>query len=106
MKYWLYLIAKMAVAALVMCGLQAILVYKQPHAVFLHDMLYTFMTLWLWLIGAGMFYLVLWDQRRRCRTCLRRLIMPIATGSWGHLVIYGRPKTELICPFGHGTLRI
>ncbi|MBV9940448.1 MAG: hypothetical protein JO150_18250 [Acidobacteriaceae bacterium] len=60
----------------------------------------------IWLVGMGLTYLALWDQRRRCRTCLRKLIMPIKTGSWGNVVMLGRPTTEMICPFGHGTLYI
>jgi hypothetical protein len=32
--------------------------------------------------------------------------MPIATGSWSNMLTFGRPKTEWICPYGHGTLRI
>lgn len=121
MKYWLYLVAKLAVAAGIVLGLQAILVYNYPSPkmdpnqvadfgppppLFLHDMLYTFLTLGIWLIAAGLLSLILHDQRRRCRTCLRRLIMPLNSGSWGHLVTFGRPRTELICPFGHGTLSI
>ncbi len=121
MKYWLYLVAKLAIAAGIVYGLQAALAWKypKPHIdprqlgdfgppppLFLHDMLYTFLTLGIWLIGAGLLSLILRDQRRRCRTCLRRLIMPVNSGSWGHLVTFGPPRTELICPFGHGTLSI
>ncbi len=118
MKYWLYLIAKLAIAAGLVCSLQVALTYfypvpppprpdfGPPPPLFLHDMLFTFATLGVWLIAAGLISLILWDQRRRCRTCLRRLIMPVASGSWGHLVTFGRPKIELICPFGHGTLSI
>jgi hypothetical protein len=118
MKYWLYLIAKLIVGAGAACGLQATLVhfypapapplarFGPPPPLFLHDMLFTFATLGVWLIGVGLFFLAIWDQKRRCRTCLRQLIMPLAKGSWGNMVIFGRPKTEWICPFGHGTLSI
>ena len=121
MKYWLYLLAKLAVAAGVLFGVQAILIasypvpkvdpklvakYGPPQPLFLHDMLFTFLVFGIWLFGAGLLSLILRDQRRRCRTCLRPLIMPINSGSWGHLVTFGRPRTELICPFGHGTLSI
>jgi hypothetical protein len=142
MKYWLYLVAKLATAAGVVYGLQSVLLYfysdpplpiaefgplpptfrdgllaffpmdrvnvvpGAPDPLLLHDMLFTFAIFGLWLIGAGLLSLSLWDQRRRCRTCLRLLIMPIASGSWGNMVIFGRPRTELICPFGHGTLSI
>jgi len=118
MKYWLYLAGKLLVAGAAMCALQAelILHYPKPpqplprfgpaQPVFIHDMLFTFLTLGVWLFGAGLLYVVVWDQKRRCRTCLRRLIMPVASGSWGNMVIFGRPRTEWICPYGHGTLSI
>ena len=118
MKYWLYLFAKLAVAIGVALLLQVILAgtyptpaplpkrFGPPPALFLHDMLFTFGTLFVWLTGTGLVYLALWDQRRRCRTCLRQLIMPLKTGSWGHMVLIGRPQTEMICPYGHGTLSI
>jgi hypothetical protein len=118
MKYWLYLVAKLLIVVGAACGLQATLVYVYPAPtpplarfgpappLFMHDMLFTFATLGVWLIGVGLFFLAIWDQKRRCRTCLRRLIMPVAKGSWANMVIFGRPKTEWICPFGHGTLSI
>jgi hypothetical protein len=113
LRYWLYLLAKLIVVIAVAWVLQLALVhYYAKHdagpssQLFLHDMLFTFATLGVWLVGAGLLYLAVWDQRRRCRTCLRRLIMPLKTGSWGHMVLLGRPTTEMICPFGHGTLYI
>lgn len=118
MRYWLYLLAKLLLGAGLVYVLQTALVFfypvpppplprfGPPPPLFLHDMLFTFATLGVWLIGAGLFSAILWDQRRRCRTCLRRLIMPVRSGSWGHMVTFGRPKTEFICPFGHGTLSI
>jgi hypothetical protein len=113
LKYWLYLFAKLVAVFAIACSLQWALVhYYTKHTglpspqLFLRDMLFTFGTLGVWLVGAGLLSLALWDQRRRCRTCLRRLIMPLKTGSWGHIVLLGRPTTEMICPFGHGTLYI
>jgi hypothetical protein len=118
MKYWLYLLAKLAVAVGAAFVLQAIWVgiYPTPPPLpkrfgpapplFLHDMLFTFGTLGIWLVGSGLVYVALWDQRRRCRNCLSKLIMPLKTGSWGHLVLIGRPQTQMICRFGHGTLSI
>jgi hypothetical protein len=118
MKYWLYLAAKLLLGAGAMWGLETALVFFYPQSppplprfgppppLFLHDMLFTFLMLGVWLIGAGMLFAILWDQRRRCRTCLHRLIMPLRKGSWGNMVIRGRPQTEWICPFGHGTLSI
>ena len=57
------------------------------------------------LCGAGMLYLIVHDQRYRCRVCLRRLRMPVETGSRGFMLQMGRPRTEYICPYGHGTLK-
>lgn len=115
MKYWLYLAAKLLVAFGVFYGLLYLAAYLLPvppkprygvEPPVLHDMPVTFAVLFDFLIGAGLVYLAIWDQRRRCRTCLRRLIMPISTGSWSNMLVFGRPKDEWICPYGHGTLRI
>lgn len=118
MKYWLYLAAKLLVGAGAVLGLEAAVIALYPTqapplakfgpapSLFLHDMLFTFLTMGVWLIAAGLTFAIIWDQKRRCRTCLRRLVMPINTGSWGNMVIFGRPRTEWICPFGHGTLTI
>ncbi len=118
MKYWLYLVAKLAVVLGVAWGLQACLQhlyptpepplarFGPPPPLFLHDMLFTFCVMAIWLFTSGLIYLAYWDQRRRCRSCLRQLIMPLKRGSWGHMVLIGRPTTQMICPFGHGTLSI
>lgn len=69
--------------------------------------------LYIFLLGVwfqfsfGLLYLAVWDQRYRCRTCLRRLRMPVETGSWGgYMLQMGRPQLEYICPYGHGTLNV
>ena len=72
---------------------------------FLHDPAYTFLVLAFWHLTRRRLVLIVLDQRRRCRTCLRKLVMPMRTGSWGRTLL-GRPRTERICPYGHGTLTI
>jgi len=57
------------------------------------------------LLSSGAVYLCILDQRYRCRVCLRRLRMPIETGSWSSMLQFGRPRIEYICPYGHGTLK-
>lgn len=64
------------------------------------------LALMVWFIlAAGTFYLIVRDQRYRCRVCLRRLRMPVETGSRGFMLQLGRPRVEYICPYGHGTLK-
>lgn len=118
MKYWLYFTAKVVAAMGAVSALQTVLKYLYPahrgtqymdpvRLLFSKTTWFTLAMLGAtWLIGAGLVYLAVWDQRRRCRTCLKKLVMPLKTGSWGNIVMLGRPTTELICPFGHGTLYI
>ena len=70
-----------------------------------YNLRYTLAVLVWFLLFAGALYLVIWDQRYRCRVCLRRLRMPVETGSWSRMLQFGRPRIEYICPYGHGTLR-
>jgi hypothetical protein len=64
------------------------------------------LALMVWFVtAAGVFYLIVRDQRYRCRVCLRRLVMPVETGSRGFMLQLGRPLVEYICPYGHGTLK-
>ncbi len=119
MKYWLYFVAKLAMAIGAVCALRFALArfYPAPQGPLSHldpVRFYFSKTMWftllmlavIWAVGASLIYLAIWDQRRRCRTCLKKLIMPLKTGSWGNIVMLGRPTTEMICPFGHGTLYI
>ena len=113
MKYWGYLAAKLVVAGVFLYGLRLSLAYLLPPPKplftvaepFGHDLGYTFVMLLYSLAAVGIVWTVVWDQRYRCRTCLRRLRMPILTGNWTHILL-GRPRTEYICPFGHGTLKV
>ena len=73
---------------------------------FSYDLAYTTLAGVWFLFGYGLFYLAFWDQKYRCRTCLRRLRMPVETGSWGYMLQLGRPRIEYICPYGHGKLNV
>jgi len=114
MKYWAYLVAKLVAAGSVLWVLQRALAYIFPTPApflnvrldpFAHDTGYTFAMLLYWLLALGLLWVIVWDHRYRCRTCLRRLRMPIQKGSWTH-VLLGAPRTEYICPYGHGTLEV
>jgi hypothetical protein len=113
MRYWAYLAAKVVVAAAPLYGLLIWLgmLFPAPPKEYwprLHNMgqelLGGLAMLGWFLLCAGVFYAILWDQRRRCRVCLRRLRMPIETGSRGYMLQLGRPQIESICAYGHGTL--
>ena len=55
------------------------------------DLGYTTAFLGLWLVTVGLVYLALRDQRMRCRTCARRLRMPVSSGRWNHILM-GRQR--------------
>lgn len=114
MKYWGYFLAKLAVAAgafyALWRGLVAVIPEPAPFrnyrlARFGQDLWWTTIILAMCLLACGVLFLIIQDQRFRCRTCLRRLRMPIVRGAW-HQVLFGAPHTEYICPFGHGTLDV
>jgi hypothetical protein len=120
MKYWGYLAAKLAASAALLRGLRWVIAHTVPRPEPMHfgryvvyprpdpfatDLTYTFIMLLFTLVAVGVVWTVIWDQRYRCRTCLRRLRWPIQTGPWSHILL-GRPQTEYICPYGHGTLKV
>jgi hypothetical protein len=111
MKYWGYLVAKLSVAFAMLYGVGWIIASKFPLKPFSQGgtvipyFQHTLANFVLGLFAVGILWLVIWDQRYRCRTCVRRLRMPIQTGSWNH-VLFGAPKTEYICLYGHGTLKV
>jgi hypothetical protein len=115
MRYWAYFAAKLMVAAASLYSLLALLNWAwppQPSRFFTYvpprfgfDLGFTLAVLVWFLCCTGTLYLIIWDQRYRCRVCLRRLRMPVETGSWSRMLQFGRPRIEYICTYGHGTLR-
>ena len=113
-KYWGFLAAKLAAAmGVIALGWLALVAFVRPEPFFRvvkepfgHSLGYTILMMFCFWLAAGLLWAIIWDHRYRCRTCLKRLRMPIATGSWGTHFLFGRPRTEYICPFGHGTLKI
>ena len=120
MRYWSYFAAKLLAASAVLYGLLAILNWQWPPAPLLfssrpqltylpprfgYDLGYTLAVLVWFLLCTGALYGIIWDQRYRCRVCLRRLRMPVETGSWSRMLMLGRPRIEYICTYGHGTLK-
>ena len=114
MKYWGLLAAKLAIilaiAGAVWWNMYAILplsntMHRFHMSPFGTDLGYTTVMMGLWLLAVGSVYWAIRDQRLRCRTCARRLRMPVSSGGWNHILM-GRPRTDYICAYGHGTLRI
>jgi hypothetical protein len=114
MRYWAYFAAKVVAAFASFYGLLALLNWAWPPEPsfysyvpprFGYSLGYTLTTLVLFLLFTATLYFVILDQRYRCRVCLRRLRMPVETGSWSRMLQFGRPRIEYICPYGHGTLK-
>lgn len=115
MRYWGFFAAKLIAAGailrvawvLVQMSLHRPVVFVDiANEPFGHDLTYTAVMMVYALFATGLIWLAIWDQRYRCRTCLRRLRMPLTTGSWTNRFLIGRPRTEYICLYGHGTLRV
>ena len=115
MRCWAYFAAKLAAVAPALYALLWVIdgiwpaeAHPPPIAP-LRDvseiLLYNIVLLGWFLLCAGVLAAIVFDQYRRCRVCLRRLRMPVETGSWGGMLLSGRPRIEYICPYGHGTLK-
>jgi len=113
MRYWAWFAAKLAVSAAIVFWLLKLVARAFPAekgelAPLNHGAQFLLCDLALmgcFLLSVGLVYLNIRDQRYRCRVCLRRLRMPVETGSWSAILQFGRPRIEYICPYGHGTLR-
>jgi hypothetical protein len=113
MKYWSYFVAKTSLAVFFLLVVRAAIRFSWPvqrsftgRDLFAHDLAYTLTMMLFFLFSTAVMYLVIWDQRYRCRTCLRRLRMPVAAGSWPNMFLKGQPRMEYICLYGHGTLKV
>ncbi len=112
MKFWAYFVAKIGVAGAFLYAVWLLMtrLLPEPGSMFdyrlgrLQDLRWTSALLLFWLLSVAIFYLIVWDQQRRCRICLRRLRMPVELGYWSMATIFSPPRTESICPYGHGTL--
>jgi hypothetical protein len=112
-KYWSYFAAKLALAAAVLRAVWVVMYavmpepetfLKQKVSRFAQDLPWTTALLLFWLFSLALIFLAVWDQRRRCRVCLRLLRMPVERGNWSLATLFAPPRMERICPFGHGTL--
>lgn len=115
MRYWAYLLGKLIAVAALSQGLYLALYRLFPAQEefgktypprLAQDLGFTLAMGFWFLFFCGLLYLTIWDQRYRCRVCLRRLRMPIETGSWSRMLQFGRPEIEYICTYGHGRLNV
>jgi hypothetical protein len=62
-------------------------------------------SMWVFLVLAiGALSWAVYDQRRRCRVCLRRLGLSVHVGCPGYTLLDCWAATELVCSQGHGML--
>ena len=109
MKYWAYLATKLAVAGVVLYALWHLLVLLLPtfDTVRAEPFISYLCTVILFpLLCFTVLVLIVRDQFLRCRTCGRRMRLPLEKGSFSHLLLRGRPRLEYICIYGHGTLKV
>ena len=115
MKYWGWFVMKLVAGAAVLLVVDYAIhawfprpvnvFYSRPEP-FTHDLAYTAVMMLFFLLCYGLLHLIIWDQKTRCRTCLRKLRMPVIAGSWSNMLLFGQPRTEYICIYGHGTLKV
>jgi hypothetical protein len=114
MRYWGILAAKLLAAAAVLyslwLGLHAwyeapLYLVRLKQRPFAHDLTWTTIMFAYNLVCQGVLFLIVLDQKYRCRRCGRRLRMPVRTGSHARM-LFLPPKTEYICAYGHGTLKV
>ena len=115
MKYWGFFLSKLIAVAIIFVGLWIGLNKLLPASEFLiknelsrfpHDLPWTTAMMAYTLLAIGAMAIVVIDQRYRCRSCLRKLRMPVETGAWAQVLRIGVPHMEWICPYGHGTLKV
>ena len=115
MRYWGWFVVKLVAAATMLLAIDygirlwfprpVPVFYSHPEP-FTHDLAYTAVMMVFFLVCYGVLHLIIWDQKTRCRPCLRRLRMPVVAGSWSNMLLFGQPRTEYICIYGHGTLKV
>jgi hypothetical protein len=114
MRFWSFFVAKLLAGAGLMWSVWRLLVALMPTPErFMsyqlsrwQDFRWTMAIFAFSLVCSGVAALVVLDQKYRCRTCLRRLRMPVFEGSWPNSFLHSEPRLEYICTYGHGTLRV
>ncbi|HXR96885.1 MAG TPA: hypothetical protein VN709_03485 [Terriglobales bacterium] len=115
MRYWGLLAAKLLTALILVLWFWRVALWFVPAAPtgllagwprFGSDLPYTLAAGVSVLVGFGLGWLCAADQVYRCRTCCRRLRMPVSEGTLSHVMLGRTPHTEYICTYGHGKLYV
>jgi len=115
LRYWGFLVLKLTLAgATSVFTLWFLNLFWWPYTPPFHlnprqfgmELGYTTLVLVWFLFSYGLVYVAIWDQKYRCRTCLRKMMMPVEVGSWSSMLRLGKPEMEYICRYGHGRLNI
>jgi hypothetical protein len=113
-RYWSWLAAKVVAATALAAGVFFLLRNTLFRMEMLNDRFdlvqFTFdgVLFGFWIlpmVWIGLLWLCWRDQRYRCRTCARRLRMPLERGSYSALLL-DHPGVEYVCPWGHGKLLV
>lgn len=107
-RYWLFFVAK-SYAGLLTIGCVWIRIVDPSGGIDLSRGLGEFaplITTWVFaLVACGFLHWSWRDQQLRCHVCLRRMRIPASSGSWASY-LFNRPRTEYLCPVGHGTVSV
>ncbi len=106
-RYWAFFSVK---AIVMLGGMTALWVeFAARNALAIHSPSKFVLSLLIdWASILGALLILRWavlDQSRRCPVCLRRLGMPVTSGSWSSALIEPA-STELLCDQGHGALQV
>lgn len=101
-RYHGWLALKLLMATALLGGLYAAAGIRLVQFTFDEVLIKFWMLPMLWV---ALLALAIRDGRLRCRSCARRLRMPLAEGSYSGMLL-DHPQTEYVCPYGHGKLRV
>ncbi len=104
LRYWAFFPLKTALLLMLMAGMGAELAAR--NALALHPSRFALGLLIDWASVLVTLLVLRWailDQSRRCPVCLRRLTLPVSSGTWSS-ALFDPATTELLCDQGHGSL--
>ncbi len=104
--YWLFFAAKVVVLLAVAAAAEAELAARNALNLYPSRFLFGLLIDWASVLAA--LFILRWamlDQARRCPVCVRRLGVPVTSGSWSSALLEPA-TTEMLCDEGHGALNV